>query len=356
MTGPSDPSPPTPAPATRRQWTGLLGSAGLVALAAGAGALGRPWLAAPDFVMLFLLAIGAAAASFGQGASLLASTLSVLAFNFFFVEPLYTLSVSDPRNLLTFAMMFGVGLLTSGLTLRLRRQAADAALREERTATLYELSRDLTTSLEQGQAAQVIADHAADYFQGPAAVFLLSAGGALEPGVRAGPPLELSPSDADAARWAFEHGRLAGLGTETLPEAKLACAPLLTSLMRESLGVLGVAPRQSLDVEQRRFLDAFARQAALALERARLAEQAKAAALQARTEQMRSTLLSAVSHDLRTPLAAITGAATTLRDGGEAISAEQRADLLEAVCEEAERLERLLRNLLDMTQLESGAL
>ncbi|MFH0903513.1 MAG: ATP-binding protein, partial [Pseudomonadota bacterium] len=271
--------------------------------------------------------------------------------------------------LLTFAMMFAVGLLISGLTLRIRRQASDARAREERTAALYSLSRDLGSVLDQEQAALVIAQHASELFGGGAAVLMPDGRGSVAPRAQSGVDVTLEAEEMSAARWAFEHGRLAGQGTNIVPGARVICVPLRSGLGIESLGVLALVPTGRfpdrrepyvqapvLGVEQRHFLDAFARQAALALERARLAEEAKAAALRARTEEMRSSLLSAVSHDLRTPLAAITGAATTLRDGTATVSPGQRAELLDAICEEADRLERLVRNLLDMTQLESGAL
>jgi two-component system sensor histidine kinase KdpD len=192
----------------RPAWQGYGAAALLVAAATGLGVLGRRQLALPDFVMLYLLSIMVAATVHGRGPALLASTMSVLAYDFFFIPPFFTFVVDDQRHILTFVMMFVVGLLFSGLTQRVRRH------------------------------------------------------------------------------------------------------------------------------EQR----------------------ATEALLLARTEEMRSALLSAMSHDLRTPLAAITGAATTLRERGQAPSDAESTELLDTICEEAERLERLVRNLLDMTRLESGAL
>jgi two-component system sensor histidine kinase KdpD len=156
------------------------------------------------------------------------------------------------------------------------------------------------------------------------------------------------------ARWAVEHGELSGLGTETLPGAEVACAPL-----RATQGVLGVLvlwPRAKapLSGEQRTSLDLFVRQLSTALERARFSGEARAAALRARTEELRASLLSAVSHDLRTPLASITGAATSLRDDAK-LGDATRAELVESIVDEAGRLERLVANLLDMTRLDAGA-
>ncbi|HEV8322372.1 MAG TPA: sensor histidine kinase KdpD, partial [Myxococcota bacterium] len=344
---------PGPAARVRAAWGGYAWAAGLVTAATAVSALARPLLSAEDTVMLYLLGIMVVAARFGRGPSVAAAALSVGAYDFFFVPPYYTFNVANARHLLTFAMMFGVGLVISALTLRVRRQEHEARLREERTATLYALSRDLGVAVDEGAVAEVVARHAWDVFAAGAAVLLPDGAAAPRVAARRG-DLVLEAPELDAARWVLEHGRPAGRGTETLPEARVACHPLLAG--GEARGVLALAPGagRAAPADARHFLDAFARQATLALERARLAEDAKAAALRARTEQMRSSLLSAVSHDLRTPLAAITGAATALRDDAAHVSAGDRADLLETICEEAERLERLVGNLLDMTRLDSG--
>jgi len=335
-------------------WQAYAMTTALVGLATGAGTLLRAHLALPDLVMLYLLVVAVAAARFGRGPSLVAATLSILAFDFFFIPPYFTFIVSEERHVLTFALMLVVGLVTSGLTLRIRRQEHEARGREERTAALYKLSRDLGAALDAEDAALATCRHASAIFQGAAAVFVPDGKGALV-AMAGGAELALDPSDHTALCEAFTHKRPAGRGTDLVPEARVTCVPLSSG--PGPGGVLAVSSRRpTLSAEQRHFLDAFARPAALALERARLAEEAETAALRAYTEEMRSSLLSAVSHDLRTPLAVITGAATTLRDGGLAVDAGQRAELLETICEEADRLERLVRNLLDMTQLQSGAL
>lgn len=337
---------------------GYVWTAVLLALTTAVAIAGRAPLAAPDVVMLYLLAIGSVAALFGRGPSVLASALSVLAYNFFFVPPYFTLAVHDQRHLLTFAMMFVVGLSISALTLRIRRQALEVKARAARTEALYDLSRDLGSALDRSQVARAVARHAAQVFDGSAAVWLPLEDGALGIAQTAGPEQPLDLDHTNAARWAFEHARSAGLGTPTVPEAGTLCVPLRSGLGLEGLGVLALSPRdrRALGVEQRHFVDAFARQAALALERARLADAARTAALKAHTEELRSSLLSAVSHDLRTPLASITGAASTLRQDAGVLAPHQRSELLDTICEEAERLERLVRNLLDMTQLDAGML
>ncbi|HEV8336563.1 MAG TPA: sensor histidine kinase KdpD [Candidatus Polarisedimenticolia bacterium] len=340
----------------RAGWPAYAWATVLVALATGAAGLVRTFLALPDLVMLYLLVIMIAAIRFGRGPSVLAAALSVGLFDFFFVPPYLTFDVGDTRHILTFGMMFAVGLVISELTLRVRRQEQEARLREERTRVLYNVSRDLGSALDDKQVAEAAARHAAEIFGGGAAILLPGNAGNLELKAKAGSPLPLDVPELGVARWVLEHGRPAGPGTDTLPGARLTCIPIQASA--SALGVLAVASDQPAlqQAEQRHFLEALVRQIALALERARLAEEAKSVALRARTEEMRSSLLSAVSHDLRTPLGAITGAATTLRDESEGLDATERAELLDTLCEEAERLERLVGNLLDMTRLESGTL
>ena len=298
--------------------------------------------------MLYVLAIMAVALRGGRGPSTLAAALSVAAFDFFFIPPYYTFDVADLRHLFTFAMMFAVGLVISTLVLRIRRQERGAVARERRTASLYALARDLGSALDERGAAAATARHVADVFGGAVAVLLPDAAGVLA--VASGDTLERQ--DLAVARWAYEHEEAAGIGADTLPGARVHCVPLRSG--PRVLGVLVIAP-PGARVADRDQLDAFARQAALAIERALLVEEAKLVALRARDEEMRSSLLSAVSHDLRTPLASITGAASALRDASTVADPARRSDLVETIAEEAERLEKLVANLLDMTRLEGGA-
>jgi two-component system sensor histidine kinase KdpD len=307
----------------------------------------------PDLEMLFLLAVMVAAVWFGRGPSLLAAALGVASYDFCFVPPFYTFSVADQRYFLTFGMMFAVSFAMSELAGRLRRQQRDAQAREQRTAVLYALTRDLASLHEPARIASIAARHAADIFSAKALVLGVSTDGELHELGASPEGAELDAKDRGVAQWTHEHGALAGLGTDTLPGAASLCAPLKAA--RSRLGVLALVPRAraELRADQRSFLDVLCRQVAAALERARLAEEAKQAALRAKTEEMRSSLLSAVSHDLRTPLASITGAATSLRDDTN-LGPDTRRELVESIVGEAERLERLVANLLDMTRLESG--
>ena len=308
----------------------------------------------PDVVMLFLLGVMIASGAARRGAALMAAALAVAAYDFFFVPPALTFAVADARYLLTFAMLFGVSVFISTVTIRLREERRAAVERERRTAAVFALSRELGAALDEEGVAAVCARAVSEATSVPV-VFLHARGRDELVPISAYPrEAELAPSELAVARWALDHGQAAGRGTDTLPGEAVLCVPLRT--WGEALAVVAVRPSEprGLGPEHRNLLDAFVRQTALALDRVRLAEEARQAALRARTEELRSGLLSAVSHDLRTPLAAITGAGTMLRSD-VALEPELRRDLVDTICEEAERLERLLSNLLDMTRLESGA-
>jgi two-component system, OmpR family, sensor histidine kinase KdpD len=335
-----------------RPLSGYLLSAVLVGATTALAWMARSWAGVPDLEMLYLLAVVVCAARWGRGPSLVAAALSVIAYDVFFVPPHFTLAVADARYFLSFLLLFGAGFVVSNLTHQIRNQERESKLREERTAALYAFSHDLAAALDVPQVAEATARHAADGFDAPAAVLV---GEGQASAVRGAWPLSalLDPGEREVADWVLEHGRLAGIGTETFPGSGVLCAPLSAGGAPLGSLALRLKRRAKLTSDQRGFLDAFARQAALALARAMLAAEARASALRATTEQMRSSLLASVSHDLRTPLGAITGAASTLRD--EPLDDRTRHELADMVCVEAERLERLLSNLLDMTRLESGA-
>jgi two-component system sensor histidine kinase KdpD len=330
-----------------------LRAAAVVAVTTAVAWAARAALNVPDIAMLFLLGVTVAALTTSRPAAIFASALAVISYDFFFVEPAYALGVADVRYLLTFAMMFGVSVVIGTLTLRLREQRQAAVGRERRTSALYALSRELGTALDEQGVAAVCVKAVAEAFDAEV-VFLRAGREDLAPIAASPPGAAVGPAERAVAQWVLDHGLPAGRGTETLSGEQVLCAPVRA--WGDVLAVLAVRPagRRELGAEQRTLLEAVGRQAALALDRVRLAEEARQAALRARTEELRSGLLSSVSHDLRTPLATITGAATTIRDGAGLDDATRR-DLTDAICEEAERLERLVSNLLDMTRLQSGA-
>ncbi|MFI5183360.1 MAG: DUF4118 domain-containing protein [Vicinamibacteria bacterium] len=314
-----------------------------------------PFFAASNLVLVYILGVAFVATRYERGPAILASFLSVACFDFFFVPPYMTFAVTDTQYVLTFAIMLVVALLVSNLASRVREQTESARQREKRTAILYALSRDLAATRGSEGIAQASARHAADVLSTPAAVLLPRDDGRLVPMTAEGSAFTLEPRDEGVARWVLEHGRMAGLGTDTLPGAGALFLPMTGT--QRPVAVLGVRPTgpQGFSPDQVHILEALASQTAAALERARLADEAQQALVDVETERLRNALLSSVSHDLRTPLAAITGAASSLLDDGEGIDPEARRELTATIFEEADRLNRLVRNLLDMTRLQSGA-
>ncbi len=306
--------------------------------------------------LVFLMAVLASAIQGGLLPSLLTCCLSVLAYNFFFIPPLYTLTIADPANVVALVFFLIVAVIVSNLAAATRNQILNARQRARVTAELYGFSRKLAAigSLDDllwAAAYQVAA------LLNVRVVLLLPDQDGL--GVRAGYPPEDFLDDADlaAARWSWEHNQAAGRGAETLPGAKRLFIPLRTA--RGPVAVLGIdrdAPGPLLSPDASRLLDALGDQTAVAIERIALAEDIDEVRLDAETERLRNALLTSISHDLRTPLASILGAATSLRQYGTLHNEASKEELLATIQEEAERLNRFVGNLLDMTRLESGAL
>jgi two-component system sensor histidine kinase KdpD len=321
--------------------------------------LPEPVLEPTNLAMLYLMVVVIAALNWGRGPAILASVLSVLAFDVFFVTPYLTFAVSDTQYLLTFAALLVVGLVMSTLAARAREQAQAAQRRETETAELYDLSRDLTAARELSSILKVLSAHMEQTFSREAVVLMPGKNENDRLSVQAASPdLTLDESELAVADWVYRHGELAGRNTSTLPSAKLRYLPLKTA--RGVVGVLGVKSldeaNSQLTAEQRRLMEAFASQASMAIERAQLAEAAGQAQVLQATEKLQTALLNSISHDLRTPLVSITGALSSLEDDSAQLSEADRVSLIVNAREEAERLNRLVGNLLDMTRLEAGAL
>ncbi len=317
----------------------------------------KPYFDLSNLIMVYLLGVMLVAVSLGRGPAILASVLSVFAFDFFFVPPFFTFGVSDTQYLVTFSVMLAAALVISTMAARLRTQTQAARDRERRTAALYKLSRDLAGRQNVDELLSTAVETVQDIFSSRVVILLPDTNSRV--GVRAGDESLLGPGGHDhgVAQWVFDRGEPAGLGTQTLPAAQALFIPLKGS--RGAAGVLGVRPasvRALLRPDQFRLLETCASQTALALERAELAAQAERSRIQIEAERLRNTLLSSVSHDLRTPLAGITGAASSLLEGDDKLPPETRRELVESIGEEAARLNRLVGNLLDMTRLESGEL
>jgi two-component system, OmpR family, sensor histidine kinase KdpD len=330
-------------------------SLGMVILATLLGTLVRLDFEPANLVMLYLTVVVISAVYLGRGPSLLAALAGVLAFDYFLVPPYLTLAVSDTQYILTFIGLFVVSLVVSTLTARVREQAEAAIHREAQTSVLYNLGRDLTSAIGLEQVSQIIIDHIGQIF-GRYVVIFMSENGRVK-AFAASPGYQPDDNDLAVATWVYQHDQPAGRGTDTLSAAALRCHPLKTA--RGLVGVLGVRPvgdSALLSPEQRQTLAAFANQAALAIERDRLAEQARQTELLQATEKLQTALLNSISHDLRTPLVSITGALSSLTEPGIALDDESRRSLLQTAREEADRLNRLVGNLLNMTRLEAGAM
>ncbi len=318
---------------------------------------GRDQLA--DVAMSYVLGIVLVSMRFGFRASLATVLASVLAFDFFFVPPYFTFSVSDLRHIVTFAVMLVVGVVIAGLTQRVKDQALVARTSERRTALLFAMSRDLAHAPTQIDMIRAASRHLEDVFDARVTVFVRA--GDDDPRCSYATPGFEPPVDKElgVVRWTWSNRREAGAGTDTVPGATGLYLPLATSAPeRRVLGVLGLFPSDAMrlaDPEQRRLADALAGQLASAMERVELAEEGQRARLKMEAEQLRSTLLSSVSHDLRTPLAVMKGAASTLSVDHAALAPDAHRELCETLLDEIDHLERLVRNLLDMTRIESGA-
>jgi two-component system sensor histidine kinase KdpD len=345
---------PGPLPGRGREWlTSVLSVSASTVIAR----VLFPYFERLDIAMVYVLGVVFTASRTSKWPSLFAALLSVAAFDFFFVKPYYTFAVSDIRYFITFAVMFIVSFVISRLTLRVRQQAEAARLREHRTASLYDLSRDLVRERGVARLSEISMKHIGEVFDCRVAILIPDEGNRLVQAMNGPSAFTPDQQELSVAQWVYEHRQAAGLGSDTLPGAKALYLPLIASA--GVIGILGILPRdpgRGLEPEQFHYLEAFANQTAIAIERSFLGETAQRALLKAETESLRNTLLSSISHDLRTPLSAITGAATALLQKDVAFEKDTRAELLQTIQEEAEHLNRIIKNVLDMTRLESGAI
>jgi two-component system, OmpR family, sensor histidine kinase KdpD len=310
-----------------------------------------------NIVMTYILGILFVATRFGRGPSLLACILSVTTFDFFFVPPYFSFSVADTRYLITFAVMLVVALVISNLTATIRQQAQAARLRETRTAALYSMSRELSSTLDIKGLLEIGLRHIADVFEGKVALFLPDSEAELKLAAAGEGNQQLADLNYGVALWSYRNRKMAGPGTDTLPGVGELYVPLLST--GGAIGVLVIRPEQPdrlASPEQHRLLETFANQLALAYERAQLSIKSEQAQVQIKTEQLRSSLLSSVSHDLRTPLATISGAASSIIEASSSLSLESYKQMAGEIYHESMRMNRLVANLLDMTRLQSGTL
>jgi two-component system sensor histidine kinase KdpD len=330
-------------------------SAASVALAVVAGHLIAAITPLPDLSMIFLLAVIFSALFFGMWPAIFGSVLSFLCYDFFFIEPLHTFTIAEPYEFLALLVFLIVAIITSALAGRVRDHARIAASRLESMRRLYEFSRKIAGAPTVDATAQTaVAEIGAT--MGAPCVILLSEAGKLELAASSEGAPPFAGAELDAAQWAFAAGEPSGSGTPILSSVPWLFLPLRSS--RRSIGVVGIwlAQAARVDSEQRALFETLVEQAAAALDRASLATETVKARAAAATERIRNTLLASISHDFRTPLAAILGSATSLLGVGESLDAGSRDDLLRDIRAEAERLDRMVRDLLAITRIDAGEL
>ena len=323
-------------------------------------ALGRISLA--NLVMLYLLGTIFTAARLGRGPGVLISFLGVASFDFFFVPPRLSLTVSDTQYLLTFAVMLATSLTISHLTASLRRQARIANLRERRTGAMFAMTRELGAALATVQIIETGSRHVAEVFQARVAILLPDSNENVRPKIEnpdRAVTLDEAEIDRDIAQWVYDQQKPAGHGTDTLPATTALYLPLKAPMRTRGVMAL-VSPRMAeLQVpEQRRMIETFAAQIALALERVHYVEIAQDALVNMESERLRNSLLSAISHDLRTPLTSIVGFASMLarEPGGVKVDETRAFELAEAIHDEALRMTGVVTNVLDMARLQEGSM
>ncbi len=349
--------PAAETPAVRPRPGAYLLAAAMPAVGIGIGKVIEPLVGVASVDLIFLLGIVIVASTVGLLPALLSTAISLVAYNFFFIPPTYTLTIADPTNVAALVVFTLVTFLVANLAARARAQALAARTRAATTEALYSFSRKLAAVVAIDDVLWATAYQIASMLD-VRVVLLLNQDGAFT--VRAGYPPEDQLDDADiaAAKWAFTNNQPAGRGADTLPGAKRLFLPLSTG--RGPIGAVGIDTDDRtgpiLTPDRRRLLDALTDQAALAIERVYLAEDVERGRRDAEADRLRSALLTSISHDLKTPLAAILGAVGTLRELGPSLDEGTRRELLATTEEEAERLNRFITNLLDMTRLEAGAI
>ena len=328
----------------------------IVAAALGAAELIEPYFGIENVDLVFITAVVSVAVRFGLWPSLLASVAASLCYNFFFLPPIYTFTITEPTNVAAFFFFMLIAMLVSNVAARVRTQAVSAIGRVRTTESLYAFSRKLAGTATLDDVLWATAYQAALMLK-VRVVLLLPEDGVLTVKTGYPPEDELDKADLAAANWAWGNDRPAGRGADTLPGAKRLFLPMRTG--RGPIGVIGIDDDRTgplLTPDQRRLLDALVDQGALAIERVLLVEDMDRVKRTVESDRLRSALLTSISHDLKTPLASVLGAASTMRDLASGLTDLEKRDLLATVIDESERLNRFIANLLDMTKLESGAI
>ncbi len=344
---------PTRTAQGRFNWLGQVASIALVAVAGGVAGLIDQLQSGANLAMIFMVSVLVSGLAFGLWPAITAAATAALVYNFFFLDPRMSLAIGHPADVLTFIVFFAVAMATGWLTGQVRDQARATAQRASAIASLLAASRRLSAAAKKQDAAQALAEQLSAATGGKSMILLPEDGDIAA--AAAAPAMEtLSAVDMAAARWTWEKGEPAGAGTGTLPNAGWTFRPLQGVKSRS--GVAATQLTATSGLEDERFILALLDQGAVALERAEFAADAADAEALRRSDRLRSALLNSISHDLRTPLSTVLGAATTLLEYGKSLETRVQRDLLDSIREEAERLNRYVGDLLDMTRLEGGAL
>ena len=351
----ADPQAPTDAIPQPVPWSRYASAAAVSVVCTAIAFLMFPHFERVNLAMVYLLGVTVAGLRLGRGPSVLTTVLNVAAFDFCFVPPRFALGIPDAQYLVTFAVMLIVGLVIANLMASVRQQTRAAGARERRTALLYGMTRELAGTRGMRAIAHAAVRHVAEVFECQVVVLLPDSTGRLH--YPSDPPMEqsLRGTQLGVAQWVADHGRQAGLGTDTLAAAPALYVPLGTAERR--LGVLAVLPRNVRRVllpEQHHLLETFAAQIGIALERVQLAERAESVRVAAERESLRNTLLASISHDLRTPLAAMAGAGSTLAEHGPSLDEPTRRSLARSIETRALEMTELISNVLDLMRFESG--
>ncbi|MCU0515118.1 MAG: sensor histidine kinase KdpD [Anaerolineae bacterium] len=347
------PRPPSDAPPAA--WGRYLLAAGIIVAATVLNLLALPIISYQAAGLIELLAVLLIAIYIGRGPALLAAALSAVSWNFLFIEPRFTFQISRAEDVILFVLYFAIAIFTGNLTAKLRTQERQARRNADRTLALYTLAREIAGAVDMEQVLRLAVAQIGRVFDAEVAVLLPGPGGSAAVAHPAG-TLALDDKAFSVGLWAVENGRPAGRFTDTLPLATVQFIPLKTAA--RTVGVIGIRTRQPerLSFDQQALLETFINQIALVIERELLDEAAEQSAMLQESERLYTTLLNSISHELRTPIAAITGAASSLLDAATSASEAARVELTHSIHSAAGRLNRLVENLLDMSRLESGRL
>ncbi|MFZ5644249.1 MAG: ATP-binding protein [Bacillota bacterium] len=319
----------------------------------------NPILGLANVAMILLLPILFSAAKWGTGPAVTSAALGVITFDFFFVHPALKFALPDIRYLISFIIFLLVAFFTGTLSNRLQQQVISARHREARISSLYSLSRDIAAVPELDKVAESIVNKVAETIEGQVVLFLPDKNSELVIYTCSMPNGDsfINETERVVLEWVFDHGKIAGRGTDTLDASEGLYFPLITDgRVRGVIGVQASSPEIYFQPEQLRLLEAFSSLAAMAVTRAKLAEQAKIAEMLAESERLRTALFSSLSHDFRTPLSSIIGAVTELLESDDVYTPQVRRELLKNIQMGALRMDRFVSNLLDMARLESGIL